>query len=400
MDLIERIRKNTLIIQATLTFIGLIISLALLLNIIDFLALDKYSGLYVVSRVQEYNPINPMQHFGMKFDDDYVLKLEDYLNHNNGLTEVLRIYPMMTRFYVKGPSGEFRGNYFAQMDESLLEYLHFRKLKYEQTLLNTETKRLIVSQGFADEIFGSQDIIGQKLSVKLADELDYEAFIICGIYDSSIGNSRSYDGSFDLIALDPISGIDYRPQGVILARSNLGINELGREMNQFFSQENVENVFLTSYKDHYRDSATYINSFSGVMMIGIFGIFSLLLAIFGSILSIGSKLAEGHFHVSIYKVLGVNRKAVLSEMLTWIFKVYGIAFLISMIIVPFFLPAVHDSQINLLNELTGMEFAWKWMFYAAGLSLAIIFGTLLLICVYKTYKAWKMDCIDVFRSGI
>lgn len=103
---------------------------------------------------------------------------------------------------------------------------------------------------------------------------------------------------------------------------------------------------LDALKDEYYRtfSDVYFNSLSGAMSIVVLAISSLLLMVLGSILSIGSKITEGHFHVSLYNVLGVGSQVVFREITTWLLKIYLGAFAISMFAVPFLFPLVHELE--------------------------------------------------------
>jgi len=399
-DGLERVRITLLICQFALSLLAVVIACALVIGIVDFFDYDWYENMYLMSS----GFTHPLaQGWGFDLNGDLVSELTQELVQIDESITLTRLYRSWHNYYASGTIGEFSGTQLAQADPASVNEIGLVDLKLDDDLLEADSLRVLVSQLFAETLFGHQDVIGTNVNLSLNQaDFGYDSFIICGTYAAYQGSQRYLDIGSEIVLLDPINYQDFRELGDLIVKTTADPETIVNITNQFLKRidPNIRDVSVQSYQDFLQSRVILFNVFSGSIVLTFLAGLAVILLIIGVIIVLSGKIAEGHFNIGLHYVLGVPPTTIKKSIFLWLLPLFTVSLVISFVIALFLLPVIVAGVVVATPELVGMQSSWLWLLKSTIIVGASMLVIVYLITRYATFKITGIEPVEAVKNRI
>ena len=399
-DGLERVRITLLICQFTLSLVAVVIACALLIGIVEFFDYDWYQDMYLI-KSEFSHPL--VQGWGVDLDENLIAELKQELSQIDESITLTRLYRHWHHYQAAGIIGEFSGTQLAQADPASVNEIGLVDLKLDDDLLEADSLRVLVSQLFAETLFGHQDVIGTNVNLSLNQaDFGYDSFIICGTYAAYQGSQRYLDIGSEIVLLDPINYQDFRELGDLIVKTTADPETIVNITNQFLKRidPNIRDVSVQSYQDFLQSEVILFNVFSAAIVFTTLAVLAMVLLIIGVVLVLSGKIAEGHFNIGLHYVLGISPKTMRKSIFLWLLPLVVIPLLLAFVIALFLLPNVLSGIVFYTSELFGMQSNWLWLIKSTLLVGVLMLVIVHLITRYATFKITGIDPIEAVQNRI
>jgi putative ABC transport system permease protein len=303
---------------------------------------------------------------------------------------------------------KFKEGLFTYADPGLFRLFSFTFVEGNTQTALSEPYSLVISKTIADKYFGNKEALGKTL------RLDNEAiYTVTGVIEDMPHNSHfRYDLIATLTNAEDLFGTRmmnhwgwmnfatyflFHPdfsESEFTTKCNAFIAEqlsLSERKPPILSLQMLKDIHL--YSTHIENDLQPQGDISYVLIFSGIGILILLIACFNYINLFTTYATKRAKEIGIKKTAGATRKQLASQFILESFTILGIAFLLSLGIVEFFLPA--------FNTLTGKYLSFSSLIQTKTVLsiLTILFVTGILASSYPAYILSSFKPASVLKTG-
>lgn len=318
--------------------------------------------------------------------------ISELINVVPELDKLCRVYPYEFINYCQVGENQFKDFKVVEANSTFLQFFPQKKVKGSLEDLLVGPDRIILTESFAERLFGRSDPIGQIVRIQFGMDLGSQSgqltsFTVSAVVKDNYQTAFAFDALF---YANPPGGLNF-----FLLKDNVSIPDLQAKTDKVMINRNGRDFQFTlhSIREACFDSASIIPApplkkvNTDLLFIALFSaILILAIACFNYINLSFSRVFKQLYSIHVQKQMGAESKQLSLQLFADTFMTVGLGFLLAQLI--------QFDLLSVMNRIMSVQLPVSFLYSNQMLPLTLLF-ILLLACIPAFYISRRLPQLSI-----